>query len=255
MEENMPRRIRRNNNQSTVIDAAPKLKTTQNLPRSSSCNYLGRGVASLTTLAAFKYAGYKAAVSAFHKEFCLSQYIPFWMQNFFNADDSYEVKTRKFIASLFVSPDNRFSNAILNTVVLSPIMEDTKRIAYHFMIKKIQKEVALRFFGSKDFADTKLGIVMRIALAAGLAGMDHYQSPLSYEHRNHPEYLMNPIKRQMIDEYFWDERVKKDASLVSALVSALGYSIIYEANNSLAGVMLCHSLSNFVMIVTGISKY
>lgn len=248
----MPRTQRKNKAYvEKALPPQPQLNPKQTDTRSNFCNYLRRGVASLAITAGFKYAGYKAATSALYHEFFLSTHMPFWMQNFFSADESPLVLARRFIVSLIVSPDNALSQTILSTAVLAPILEDTKRIAYHHAIKKIQQVIAFRFFRSKDFADTKVGTVMRIVIAALLAGMDHFQSSIPYEVRNHPEYLTNPIKRELIDQYTWVERKGYDASLISNIVTALGYSIIYEMNDSLPAVMACHSISNLSLVLSG----
>lgn len=213
--------------------------------KKTSSSYLGRIVKSVGTIAFAKTLGVGTALTARNNNFSLfSNYMPLSMQDFLNARDSSLFKFRNFIASkININEPNR----LFEVSVLTPILEDSVRVLQHYAIKKIQNFVALKCFGKKEFADTKIGKIMRIGLVATLQAFAHFESGLCVP-PNHitsdPRYLSDRNHRELINQYASQCKIAKDSNVLLWLVSALGYSVLYERNHSLIEVMLCHSLSN-----------
>lgn len=234
----MPRVRRQLSQAQTEAQTQQVRETTKNNQNGWLNNIKGFG-----GIAVCKFLGYHAAYLASKTQFCISHYMPLKIINFFDSDSSITVGLRKAIAAKFVSPTHVLSNRIINSVVLGPVFEDMERVAYHAVIKVIQKKIAKRVFQNDTFADSKTGIIIRVAIAALIRGLHHLQPAVPYEIRNHPNYN-DPIRRSMIDNLTWNSRVHNDAQMASNIISAIGFGVFYEITSSIIGLMGAHALSN-----------
>ncbi len=223
-----------------------KVESPNSGSSSSLFQRVGKAAGFLASTAAIKWVSMKAQQFSYFSKWNPSQYFPEAMKNFLDPENSIQVGLRRLVAGL-VGASSGYANAVVETMILAPILEEVERMVLHYGIEKAEKMIAKRFFGVDDFEKSKVGKVLKVALSSMISGFEHYNPAVPKEIRFDARYLNDRARKAWIDDTFKGGQIANDSAILGIFISSIAFGLALELSGTVAVPIALHAMSNFVV--------